>query len=247
MPQQQRFSNTDPSVYQLSLVLMERGLAKSSVDAMTLAQGISGEWNPSRYGSEKIRNPYASQQKQPAGGIANVDPREIGTPVRYMNRENHKSGHIENLSYRDDKPFEAVKSAPPRPVQQPPAEAPKEEASIPDVPADEAATFEELAADDPAVQELLDEDAKEIYAEPAPEPVAVPEPVRQEEPIIRPVQSKKIEFASVQQRAPVKPTVSDKSEVPVTEEMRAMRGKGLSEEEEQLTDIQKIFYCGGRY
>lgn len=245
MPQQQRFSNTDPSVYQLSLVLMERGLAKSSVDAMTLAQGISGEWNPSRYGSEKIRNPYASQQKQPAGGIANVDPREIGTPVRYMNRENHRPGHIENLSYLDDKPFEAVKSAPPRPVQQPPAEASHEDISIPDVTVNEAAPFEESAADDPAVQELLDEDAKEIYADPAPEPVAVPVPVRQEEPIIRPV--KKIEFAPVQQRAPVKPTVSDKSEVPVTEEMRAMRGKGLSVEEEQLTDIQKIFYCGGRY
>ncbi len=241
MPQQQRFSNTNPSVYQLSLTLMERGLAKSSVDAMTLAESISGEWNPSLYGSEKIRNPYANQQKRPAGGIANVDPREIGTPVRYINRENHKPGHIENLTYCDNKPFEAVKSAPPRPVQQP--EASQGDTSIPDVTVNEAA--EESAADDPAVQELLDEDAKEIYAEPAPEPVAAPEPVRQEEPVIRSVQSKKIESAPVQQRAPVRAAFS--SEVPIPHEMRAMRGKGLSEEEEQLTDIQRIFYCGGRY
>lgn len=95
----QKFSNLNPTVQQLALQIKQRGLAVSDIDAIALAKSISGEKNPARYGSEKIPNRYADVQRQPAAGIQNVNPEEIGSPVRYIDREKRGPGRIENLPY----------------------------------------------------------------------------------------------------------------------------------------------------
>lgn len=95
----QKFSSLNPSVQQLATAIKQRRLALSDIDAMALAQSISGEQNPTHYGSEKIPNRYANVQRQPPAGIQNVDPEEIGTPVRYIDRAKRGPGRIENLSY----------------------------------------------------------------------------------------------------------------------------------------------------
>lgn len=95
----QTFSSVNPTVQQLALQIKQRRLALSDIDALALAQSISGEKNPTRYGSEKIPNSYANVQRQLPAGIQNVDPEEIGTPVRYFDREKRGPGKIENLPY----------------------------------------------------------------------------------------------------------------------------------------------------
>lgn len=98
----QKFSNMNPSVQQLAMAIKQRRLALSDIDALALAQSISGEHSQKGYGSEKIPNRYADAQRQPPSGIQNVDPEEIGTPVRYIDRAKRGPGRIENLSYRPE-------------------------------------------------------------------------------------------------------------------------------------------------
>ena len=235
----------NPQIERLAQKLRDNGIAASFADALSLAQSIS-ESNTAeeRYGSEKIPNRYQEQRRGP-GVIQNVRPEECGTPLAYLNRERRGPGRIENLPERYQKMPERQER--PAPVQQ-------------------AAVFA-AEPDERTVRELVDEDAKRVYAQPVQRPVEttpapkvdsewfkpvaqvsqpVPQPV-QPAPVVRPATPAQVQappqFAqpAPQPQAPPR-TVSRHPPGSSPEQ----RGRGLSKEEESNTDISKIFYFGRR-
>lgn len=243
MPMQSR--NFNPQhVEQLAMRLKQNGLVSSMTDAMTLAKSLTdANTSTSSYGSEKIPNPHATQQRRHPDGIDNLRREECAAPLAYLNRERRTPGRIENLP-------DHLQGGRVCAVQMHHHEQPRSEPAVFQV----RAPVVETPADDPytderAIKEILQQDDELVYGNkteqpaPAPAPVQAPAPVR-EEPVIRPAQV--VQPAPAPAPAPQQQQSEEErspSEIPTTKEGR---GRGLSKEEAAITDISKIFYYGGR-
>lgn len=230
-------------VEQLAMRLKQNGLVSSMTDAMTLAKSLTdANTSTSSYGSEKIPNPHATQQRRHPDGIDNLRREECAAPLAYLNRERRTPGRIENLPDHLQGRVCAV--------QMHHHEAPRSEPAVFQV----RAPVVETPADDPytderAIKEILQQDAEMVYGDrqeqpaPAPAPVQAPAPVREEQPVIRPAQVVPPTPAPAPAPAPQSQEQPSPSEIPANHEGR---GRGLSKEEAAITDISKIFYYGGR-
>ena len=244
MPMQSR--NFNPQhVEQLAMRLKQNGLVSSMTDAMALAKSLTdANTSTSSYGSEKIPNPHATQQRRHPDGIDNLRREECAAPLAYLNRERRTPGRIENLP-------DHLQGGRVCAVQMHYHEAPRSEPAVfqakaPVVEAPQEDPYE----DERAIKDILQQDDELVYGnkqQPAPAPAPVqapapaPAPVREEQPVIRPAQVVQPAPAPAPQASQAPQT--SPSEIPTNKEGR---GRGLSKEEAAITDISKIFYYGGR-
>ena len=246
------FSGVSPHIKDLARTLQENGLAASATDAISLAQSISdenGSFASEPYGSEKIPNRYPQRPKKSKVGIANLLPSECGPPVSHLNKTRKPgSGRIENLPELPQQPVER-----PKPKSTPAVflhESEVSAVSVEEAASEEAAskvaeqsaqpeeppkTFD-ITDDEEAVRKILEEDDRLVYGEPETvEEEPAPEP-KAEEPVIRPVEP-----------APAKQPEPHPEEQPAQNPFEQNgRGRGLTPEEVEMTDITKVFYFGNR-
>ncbi len=256
------FDGINPHIAQLAQTLQENGLAASAIDAISLANSISieeGTPGSEPYGSEKIPNRHPTERPKKEGWmIDNLTPEECGPPVSHLNKE-RKPGKIENVPLKEEpapRPPErkpAPESTPAVFLQETPVEAETvEEATTAPPEAPEEAPKEDFEhpADDPAVRDILDADAHLIYGPPITaceeeeESAAEPEPV--EEPITPPEQPREEPVITPAEPEPPKREEQAESSPHPEGSEPSTRGRGLSVEEEEMTDITKIFNYGNK-
>lgn len=226
------FSGVSPHIEKLARTLHGNGLAASATDAISLAQSISdveGTIVSGPYGSEKIPNPHLRQPRKSSGRIDNLHPSEHGPPLSHLNTE-RKPGRIENVPELREQPAERPKpkNTPAVFLHEPTIDAVsvQEAASQEPKQCEESQEKFDITDDEEAVRRILGEDDYLIYGEP--EPVEEP---KDEEPVIQPAEE------------PSEPQAQPAPQQPV---QQSRRGRGLSEEETEMTDITKIFNFNNR-
>lgn len=254
-----QFSGLSPHIEKLARTLMENGLAASATDAISLAQSISDDEGSSAseaYGSEKIPNRHPERPKKSPVGIANLHPSEHGPPLSHLDKE-RKPGRIENVPEPKEQPAERPKpkSTPAvflhepevsaASVQEAASEEPEqpaqpEEPAQPEQREEPKGTFD-ITDDEEAVRKILEEDDRLIYGEPEviKEVEPAPEP-KEEEPVIQPA-----EPAPVKQPEPA-PQAQPLQRAAPQPMHQDGRGRGLTKEEHETTDITRIFNFSNR-
>lgn len=233
-----RFDGVSPHIEKLARTLQENGLAASTADALSLALSISDEecsTASAPYGSEKIPNRHPERPRKCPAGIANLHPSECGPPVSHLNKE-RKPGRIENVPELAQQPVERPKpkSTPAVFLHDPEVSAASVREAVSRKPEQREEPQEQfdILDDEEAVRQILEEDDSLIYGEP--EVVEEEVPVAEEEPVIQPA-----EPAPVQKPEPVRQPVQNPFQ-------QNGRGRGLTKEEAEMTDITQLFNFGNR-
>lgn len=226
-----KFAGVPPHIEKLARTLQENGLATSTAGAISLALSISDEecsTASAPYGSEKIPPRHPERQRSSPAGIANLRPSECGPPVSHFNTE-RKPGRIENVPELVQRPVERPKpkSTPAVFLHNPEVSAASVREAVLRKPEQCEKPQEQfdILDDETAVREILEQDDHLIYGEP--EVVEGKEPMPEEEPVIQPAEP-----------APVQKPAQQPAQNPFQQNGR---GRGLTKEEMEMTDITHIF------